>query len=183
MIISKKKYKKINDDLVDAKAKVDDAKKALDDENKIMRLSLLIKKQRDQYKAERDTLIDDIAVLRANNKRLEQQNKGLQDENFRLNMIEDEADDKIKKLESENEKLVWTLKNKEDVIDWNCLKIRGLKEDVEKYKRGISNLANENDLKHNLLSEFSQHIGNKPSSSTYKYFRAKLDGIGIEEGE
>ena len=34
-----------------------------------------------------------------------------------------------------------------------------------------------------LLSEFSQHIGNKPSSSTYKYFRAKLDELGIEEGE
>ena len=34
-----------------------------------------------------------------------------------------------------------------------------------------------------LNNEFSQHIGNKPSSSTYKYFRAKLDGIGIKEGE
>lgn len=112
-------------------------------------------KESDQYKAERDTLIDDIAVLKAN----------------------------ISRLERENEKLVWTLKNKEDVIDWNSLKIRGLKEDVEKYKRGISNLANENDLKHNLLSEFSQHIGNKPSSSTYKYFRAKLNALEIREGE
>lgn len=34
-------------------------------------------KQRDQYKAERDTLIDDIAVLRANNKRLERENEKL----------------------------------------------------------------------------------------------------------
>lgn len=33
------------------------------------------RKQRDQYKAERDTLIDDIAVLRANNKRLERENE------------------------------------------------------------------------------------------------------------
>lgn len=114
-----------------------------------------VKEQRDQYKAERDSLIDDIAVLKAN----------------------------ISRLERENEKLVWTLKNKEDVIDWNSLKIRGLKEDVEKYKRGISNLANENDLKHNLLSEFSQHIGNKPSSSTYKQFRKQLDDIGIRECE
>lgn len=32
-------------------------------------------KQRDQYKAERDTLIDDIAVLRANISRLEQEKK------------------------------------------------------------------------------------------------------------
>ena len=34
-----------------------------------------------------------------------------------------------------------------------------------------------------LNNEFSQHIGKKPSGSTYKYFRAKLDGIGIKEGE
>lgn len=110
-------------------------------------------KQSDQFKAERDTLVDDLSWYKS----------------------------KVNRLERENEKLVWTLKNKEDVIDWNCLKIRDLKEDVEKYKRGISNLINENELKHNLLSEFSQHIGNKPSSSTYKYFRAKLDGIGIKE--
>ncbi|MEX6267658.1 hypothetical protein AB6F08_12300 [Staphylococcus saprophyticus] len=115
--------------------------------------SKVYKEQRDQFKTERDTLIDDIAVLKAN----------------------------ISRLERENEKLVWTLKNKEDVIDWNCLKIRGLKEDIEKYKRGISNLINENELKHNLLSEISQHIGNKPSSSTYKYFRAKLDNLNITE--
>ena len=105
--------------------------------------------------AERNSLIDDLSWYKA----------------------------KVSRLERENEKLVWTLKNKEDVIDWNCLKIRDLKEDVEKYKRGISNLINENELKHNLLYEFSQHIGKKPSSSTYKYFRAKLDVLGIEEGE
>ena len=69
MIISKKKYEKLNNDLVEAKAKVDDAKKALDDENKIMKVNLLIKEQRDDYKTQRDTLIDDIAVLRANNER------------------------------------------------------------------------------------------------------------------
>lgn len=109
----------------------------------------------EDMKKQRDTLIEDTVLLRAN----------------------------ISRLERENEKLVWTLKNKEDVIDWNSLKIRGLKEDVEKYKRGISNLANENDLKHNLLSEFSQHIGNNPSSSTYKKFRKQLDDIGIKESE
>ena len=112
----------------------------------------------------------------------EQYNKMLEERN---SLIDDLSwyKEKVSRLEQENEKLVWTLKNKEDVIDWNCLKIRDLKEDVEKYKRGISNLINENELKHNLLSEISQHIGNKPSSSTYKYFRAKLDGIGIEESE
>ena len=121
----------------------------------ILRMYWDMEKQCDQFKSERDILTDDLSRYKA----------------------------KVSKLERDNEKLVWTLKNKEDVIDWNCLKIRGLKEDIEKYKRGISNLINENDLKHNLLSEISQHIGNKPSSSTYKYFRAKLDGIGIKEGE
>lgn len=75
MNISKKKYEKLNNDLVDAKAKVfDDVKKALDNENKIMRLSLQIKQERDQYKAERYSLIDDIAVLKANISRLEREN-------------------------------------------------------------------------------------------------------------
>lgn len=39
--------------------------------------SKVYKQQRDEYKNERDTLIDDIAVLRANNKRLELENNGL----------------------------------------------------------------------------------------------------------
>lgn len=34
-----------------------------------------------------------------------------------------------------------------------------------------------------LLSEISQYIGNKPSSSTYKYFRAKLNALEIKEDE
>ena len=121
----------------------------------ILKMYWDMEKERDQFKSERDILTDDLSRYKA----------------------------KVSKLERDNEKLVWTLKNKEDVIDWNCLKIRGLKEDIEKYKRGTNNLINENDLKHNLLSEISQHIGNKPSSSTYKYFRAKLDGLGIEEDE
>ena len=121
----------------------------------ILKMYWDMEKERDQFKSERDILTDDLSRYKA----------------------------KVSKLERDNEKLVWTLKNKEDVIDWNCLKIRGLKEDIEKYKRGTNNLINENDLKHNLLSEISQHIGNKPSSSTYKYFRAKLDGLVIEEDE
>ena len=121
----------------------------------ILRMYWDMEKQCDQFKSERDILTDDLSRYKA----------------------------KVSKLERDNEKLAWTLKNKEDVIDWNCLKIRGLKEDIEKYKRGTNNLINENDLKHNLLSEISQHIGNKPSSSTYKYFRAKLDELEIKDGE
>ena len=53
-------------------------------------------------------------------------------------------------------------------------------QESEKQRSEFVTMLNESN---NLLSEFSQHIGNKPSSITYKYFRAKLDELGIEEGE
>jgi len=134
VIISKKKYEKLNNDLVDAKAKVDDAKKELDDENKIMRATLLIKEQRDQLKTERNSLIDDLSWYKAKVSRLERE---------------------LKKKNMDADRLGYRWRNSHD--------------EAKTYK--------------SLLSEFSQHIGNKPSSSTYKYFRAKLDGIGIKEGE
>ncbi|MDW4341001.1 hypothetical protein QI204_03460 [Staphylococcus saprophyticus] len=87
-----------------------------------------------QFKEERDTLIDDIAVLKANISRLERE---------------------LKKKNMDADRLGYRWRNSHD--------------EAETYK--------------SLLSEFSQHIGNKPSSSTYKYFRAKLDGLGIEESE
>ncbi|WP_373442546.1 hypothetical protein [Staphylococcus equorum] len=71
-------------------------------------------------------------------------------------------EDGIKTLERKNvdaRTLNWELKGYADMY----------KEDSDKYK--------------SLLSEISQHIGSKPSSSTYKYFRAKLDCLGIKEGE
>ncbi|MEB7659563.1 hypothetical protein NGB28_05025 [Staphylococcus xylosus] len=87
MIINKKKYEKLNNDLVDVKVKAfNDVKKALDGENKVMRLCLQIKEQRDQYKSERDTLIDDIAVLKANISRLERENRDLKHENKALRL-------------------------------------------------------------------------------------------------
>ncbi|MDW4484548.1 hypothetical protein QI140_03665 [Staphylococcus saprophyticus] len=91
-------------------------------------------KESDQYKAERDTLIDDIAVLKANISRLEREK-----EEFHRKLME--------QLEVNTE------------------------------------LRMSNKDKHAILSEFSQHIGNKPSSSTYKYFRAKLNALEIREGE
>lgn len=87
MIINKKKYEKLNNDLVDVKVKAfNDVKKALDGENKVMRLCLQIKEQRDQYKSERDTLIDYIAVLKANISRLERENRDLKHENKALRL-------------------------------------------------------------------------------------------------
>ena len=100
-----------------------------------------MEKQRDQFKSERDTLTDDIAVLKAKVIKLKRENGELQE------VIEDKNSD-----------LLFT---EDEIIQ--------LEKDFEN--------------KHNLLSEISQYIGNKPSSSTYKYFRAKLDELGIEEGE
>ncbi|MDW3827237.1 hypothetical protein WKW44_08615 [Staphylococcus saprophyticus] len=98
-------------------------------------------KQRDQYKSERDSLIDDIAVLKANISRLEREIKDF-DKDYEM---------------VTNNCIYW-----EDKAHW-------LEDESSKYI--------------DLLSEISQHIGNKPSSSTYKYFRAKLDGIGTKESE
>ncbi|MDW3790205.1 hypothetical protein QI357_10365 [Staphylococcus saprophyticus] len=90
-------------------------------------------KQSDQYKTERDTLIDDLSWYKAKVSRLERE---------------------LKKKNMDADRLGYRWRDSHD--------------EAKTYK--------------SLLSEFSQHIGNKPSSSTYKYFRAKLDGLGIEEG-
>ncbi|MCE5003222.1 hypothetical protein ACWEXP_00845 [Staphylococcus pseudoxylosus] len=67
--------------------------------------SKIFKEQRDQYKAERDTLIDDIAVLKANISRLEKRVSELVHENVRLQndlfteeLNQDESDFVIEKL-------------------------------------------------------------------------------------
>ena len=107
----------------------------------ILRMYWDVEKQRDQYKAERDTLIDDIAMLKTN----------------------------ISRLERENRKL--RVKSDSFFESWRFKSVM------------YTDLSKESDEYKSLLSEFSQHIGNKPSSSTYKYFRAKLDGLGIKEDE
>ncbi|MGU3490558.1 acetyltransferase [Staphylococcus saprophyticus] len=84
------------------------------------------------YKEQRDTLIDDIAVLKANISRLERE---------------------LKKKNMDADRLGYRWRDSHN--------------EAKTYK--------------SLLSEFSQHIGNKPSSSTYKYFRAKLDNLNITE--
>ncbi|WP_336832964.1 hypothetical protein [Staphylococcus pseudoxylosus] len=105
MIINKKKYEKLNNDLVDIKVKAfNDVKKALDGENKIMRLCLQIKEQRDQYKAERDTLIDDLKVLREKNEELKEEMTRLHEEsNITVFCALMEENSELKK---ENEKLM-----------------------------------------------------------------------------
>ncbi|WP_434795930.1 hypothetical protein [Staphylococcus equorum] len=70
-----------------------------------------------------------------------------------------------------------------DDLSWYRAKVSRLERENEKYDKQFTDYIDETNISLNLLSEISQHIGNKPSSSTYKYFRAKLDGIGIKEGE
>ncbi|WP_145461737.1 hypothetical protein [Staphylococcus saprophyticus] len=94
--------------------------------------SKLYKQQRDQYKTERDTLIDDLSWYKAKVSRLERE---------------------LKKKNMDADRLGYRWRDSHD--------------EAKTYK--------------SLLSEFSQHIGNKPSSSTYKYFRAKLDNLNITE--
>ena len=76
---------------------------------------------------------------------------------------------KVSRLERENRKL--RVKSDSFFESWRFKSVM------------YTDLSKESDKYKSLLSEFSQHIGNKPSSSTYKYFRAKLDGVGIKEGE
>ncbi|WP_426462597.1 hypothetical protein [Staphylococcus equorum] len=141
-----------------------------------------VKKQRDQYKAERDTLIDDIAVLKANNDRYRKRAENFKDyaERYQYEVV---------RLERENEKndeYIRELRAQQGSREYMEVLERE-NEKIRKHNKGLQLKADGffnkwvNDR--NLLSEISQHIGNKPSSSTYRYFRAKLDGIGIKEGE
>ncbi|WP_432724636.1 hypothetical protein [Staphylococcus equorum] len=77
-----------------------------------------------------------------------------------------------------------------DDLSWYKAKVSRLERENEKLRSRLDEFLEHDydnqklyEENRNLLSEISQHIGNKPSSSTYKYFRAKFDGIGIKEGE
>ncbi|MGX5789857.1 hypothetical protein [Staphylococcus equorum] len=98
--------------------------------------------------------------------------------------------DEVKKYKTERDTLI-------DDLSWYKAKVSRLEQRHSKlvdentrlknelYTVGLNQDEADDKIKEykTLLSEISQHIGNKPSSSTYKYFRAKFDGIGIKEGE
>ncbi|WP_426443904.1 hypothetical protein [Staphylococcus xylosus] len=161
-------------------------------------------KESNQYKSERDTLIDDIAVLKANISRLERENEDLKfTKKMHLGHIKYFSNnnellrDEVKSLKQENTQLKesrdWDYEyivkvneeNKRLERENEKLKVkRNLFFERWKFKSEMYTELYEESAKYiNLLSEFSEHIGNKPSSSMYKYFREKLDGIGIKEGE
>ena len=108
---------------------------------------------REEYKKQIIKLKEELKTMEQHISKLVSENTKLQNELFSEQLIQDEADDKIKKLEREN----------------------------EKYDKQFTDYIDETNVSLNLLSEISQHIGNKPSSSTYKYFRAKLDNLNITE--
>ena len=94
------------------------------------------------------------------------------------------------KLSEQYNKMIAERNSLIDDLSWYKAKVSRLEREKEIFHRKLmaqlevnTELRMSNKDKHNLLSEFSQHIGNKPSSSTYKYFRAKLDNLGIGEGE
>ncbi len=87
------------------------------------------------------------------------------------------------KLSEQYNKMIAERNSLIDDLSWYKAKVSRLERENEKYDKQFTDYINETYEYLNLLSEISQHIGNKPSSSTYKYFRAKLDGIGIKEGE
>ena len=109
----------------------------------------------------------------------------------------DEMRRNIKELNEENEKLseqynkmIAERNSLIDDLSWYKAKVSRLERELKKKNMDADRLGyrwrnshDEAKTYKSLLSEFSQHIGNKPSSSTYKYFRAKLDELGIKEGE
>lgn len=129
---------------------------------------------------ERNTLIDDLSWYRAKVSRLERENECEKEWFYKysceLEHIVKHERDTIKTLERENKNL--RLQSDTYFEQWQNEKLtsQGLREQCKEYAQDASKFLN-------LLSEISQHIGNKPSSSTYKYFRAKLDNLNITEGK
>ena len=127
----------------------------------ILRMYWDMEKQRDQFKSERDILTDDLKTLRKLSEALKASENSLWLSSREFERERDELAAKVSRLERE-------LKKKNMDADRLGYRWCNSHDEAKTYK--------------SLLSEFSQHIGNKPSSSTYKYFRAKLDELGIEEG-
>lgn len=94
------------------------------------------------------------------------------------------------KLSEQYNKMIAERNSLIDDLSWYKAKVSRLERELKKKNMDADRLGyrwrdshNEAKTYKSLLSEFSQHIGNKPSSSSYKRFRAKLDSIGIKEGE
>lgn len=97
----------------------------------ILRMYWDMEKQRDQYKSERDTLIDDIAVLKANISRLERENHDFKKRNALLmNTVDD--------LDKENKALRLQANTYFDEWQNEKLTSRGLREQCKEYVQDAS---------------------------------------------
>lgn len=107
-------------------------------------------KQRDQYKAQRDTLIDDLAVLKANISRLERENGQLSELNKQLTFEIRNYEYDVKFLSRREDTLFdeWRDENKRSVV---------LSKELEK----VSNLYN------TLTNHIRLKAENNPGVSRY----------------
>ncbi|MDK9849744.1 hypothetical protein [Staphylococcus equorum] len=136
---------------------------------------------------ERNSLIDDLSWYKAKVSRLERENEQLKESHIKhITNMENYYKDRLQKLKEKNGELQEVIEGKNSDLLFTEDENAQLKQDLlrtEELQDEIIQLEKDFENKNNLLSEISQHIGNKPSSSTYKYFRAKLDGVGIKEDE
>ncbi|MDW3788488.1 hypothetical protein QI357_01520 [Staphylococcus saprophyticus] len=126
---------------------------------------------------ERNSLIDDLSWYKAKVNRLEREKEKLKEIKQEKEQLEESFQYQLEK------RLEYFTKCKELKQENKALRLQSNiyfdeLQESEKQRSEFVTMLNESN---NLLSEFSQHIGNKPSSSTYKYFREKLDNLNITE--
>lgn len=104
---------------------------------------------------ERNSFIDDIDLQQKKIKRLYRDLSHYKKSDEVMRKLRDELVEKVSRLKHENKSL--RLQSDTYFEQWQQHKA--------------------------LNNKISQHIGNKPSSNTYRYFRAKLDALEIKEDE
>ena len=136
---------------------------------------------------ERNSLIDDLPWYKAKVSRLEDENEQLKESHIKhITNMENYYKDRVQELKEKNGELQEVIEGKNSDLLFTEDENKQLKQDLlrtEELQDEIIQLEKDFENKHNLLSEISQHIGNKPSSSTYKYFRGKLNALEIREDE
>lgn len=163
--------------------------------------------QCDQYEEERDMFIDDLSWYEEKVSKLEQireiKDSALKGADIKIKTLEQENEQLKEELlqsdyvkasvfsdREEYKKQIVKLQEELETTEQKNVGLKLMNESSDKqleiFHRCFNSLLTKLDInkdKDNLLSEISQHIGNKPSSNTYKYFRETLDNLGIGEDE
>ena len=139
-----------------------------------------VKKQCDQYKKAYQHCVDDLIVLRANNKRLERENENLKQS---VSEYKDYAEShvanylELKALEHENKAL--RLQSDTYFDEW-----QEAEKQRDQYKAECERLERQNAEQLALLKEFRKLIDYKltlhQGSSMYREYRSKLDQLGVK---